>query len=432
MKKTWISLLTAGLFGVMSQSAFASPELIDKVLAVVNKDVVLASQQDALVNKIKFSAKESGQALPDDVTLRRQALDRLIQESLQLQLADRQGLKISDTQLEQAIQSIAADNKMSLAQLRAQLEREGMSYAQYREEIRREILMNEVRRNQIRRRINISDQEVKQVVQALQAQGQQQQEYHVGHIQIALPDNPSAEQLNAAKARIESLLTRLRGGADFRELAIAESNGPKALEGGDWGWMSPQGMPTLMAEAVQGAKKGDIVGPLRSGAGLHIVKVFDTKGMQQVVQTEVKARHILIKPSIILSEEKAKGMLDGFLHDIKSGKADFAALAEKYSEDPGSAVQGGELGWSDPNVYVPEFRDMVNRLQPGQYSEPFRTSHGWHLVQLEERRSQDATDKAQEQRAYQLIYNRRFVEESQAWLDELRDEAYIRIEGAGS
>ncbi|MFG0835410.1 peptidylprolyl isomerase SurA [Aeromonas bivalvium] len=432
MKKTWISLLTAGLFGVMSQSAFASPELIDKVLAVVNKDVVLASQQDALVNKIKFSAKESGQALPDDATLRKQALDRLIQESLQLQLADRQGLKISDTQLEQAIRSIAADNKMSLEQLRAQLEREGMSYAQYREEVRREILMNEVRRNQIRRRINISDQEVKQVVQALQAQGQQQQEYHVGHIQIALPDNPSAEQLNAAKAKIESLLTRLRGGADFRELAIAESNGPKALEGGDWGWMSPQGMPTLMAEAVQGAKKGDIVGPLRSGAGLHIVKVFDTKGLQQVVQTEVKARHILIKPSIILSEEKAKGMLDGFLHDIKSGKADFAALAEKYSEDPGSAVQGGELGWSDPNVYVPEFRDMVNRLQPGQYSEPFRTSHGWHLVQLEERRSQDATDKAQEQRAYQLIYNRRFVEESQAWLDELRDEAYIRIEGAGS
>ena len=432
MKKTWISLLTAGLFGVMSQSAFASPELIDKVLAVVNKDVVLASQQDALVNKIKFSAKESGQALPDDATLRKQALDRLIQESLQLQLADRQGLKISDTQLEQAIQSIAADNKMSLAHLRAQLEREGMSYAQYREEIRREILMNEVRRNQIRRRINISDQEVKQVVQALQAQGQQQQEYHVGHIQIALPDNPSAEQLNAAKAKIESLLTRLRDGADFRELAIAESNGPKALEGGDWGWMSPQGMPTLMAEAVQGAKKGDIVGPLRSGAGLHIVKVFDTKGIQQVVQTEVKARHILIKPSIILSEEKAKGMLDGFLHDIKSGKADFAALAEKYSEDPGSAVQGGELGWSDPNVYVPEFRDMVSRLQPGQYSEPFRTSHGWHLVQLEERRSQDATDKAQEQRAYQLIYNRRFVEESQAWLDELRDEAYIRIEGAGS
>ncbi|MGY4025738.1 peptidylprolyl isomerase SurA [Aeromonas rivuli] len=432
MKKTWISLLTAGLLGVMSQSALASPELIDKVLAVVNKDVVLASQQEALVNKIKFSAKESGQALPDDATLRKQALDRLIQESLQLQLADRQGLKISDTQLEQAINSIAADNKMNLEQLRAQLDREGLSYAQYREEVRREILMNEVRRNQIRRRINISDQEVKQVVQALQKQGQQQQEFHVGHIQIALPDNPSAEQLNAAKAKIDSLLKRLRDGADFRELAIAESNGPKALEGGDWGWMSPQEMPTLMAEAVQGAKKGDIVGPLRSGAGLHIVKVFDAKGAQQVVQTEVKARHILIKPSIILSEEKAKGMLDGFLHDIKSGKADFAALAEKYSEDPGSAVQGGELGWSDPGVYVPEFRDMVNRLQPGQYSEPFRTSHGWHIVQLEDRRSQDATDKAQEQRAYQLIYNRRFVEESQAWLDELRDEAYIRIEGAGS
>ena len=410
MKKTLISLLTAGLFGVMSQGALAAPELMDKVLAVVNKDVVLASQQEALVQKVKASAQESGQSLPDDVTLRKQALDRLIQESLQLQLAERQGLKISDTQLEQAIQSIAADNKMNLEQLRAQLEREGLTYAQYREEVRREILMNEVRRSQVRRRINISDQEVKQVVE------------------VALPDNPNAEQLNAAKAKIERILASLKEGADFRKLAIAESNGPKALEGGDWGWLSPQEMPTLMAEAVQGAGKGDIVGPLRSGAGLHIIKIFDTKGQQQVMQTEVKARHILIKPSIILSEEKAKGTLDGILHDIKSGKASFASMAEKYSEDPGSAVQGGELGWSDPNVYVPEFRDMVNRLQPGQISEPFRTSHGWHIVQLEDRRSQDATGKAQEQRAYQLIFNRRFAEESQAWLDELRDEAYIQIE----
>ena len=428
MKKTLISLLTAGLFGVMSQGALAAPELVDKVLAVVNKDVVLASQQEALVQKVKASAQESGQSLPDDATLRKQALDRLIQESLQLQLADRQGLKISDTQLEQAIQSIAADNKMNLDQLRAQLEREGLTYAQYREEVRREILMNEVRRSQVRRRINISEQEVKQVVEALSKQGQQQTEYHVGHIQVALPDNPNAEQLNAAKAKIERILAALKEGADFRKLAIAESNGPKALEGGDWGWMSPQEMPTLMAEAVQGASKGDIVGPLRSGAGLHIVKIFDTKGQQQVMQTEVKARHILIKPSIILSEEKAKGTLDGILHDIKSGKASFASMAEKYSEDPGSAVQGGELGWSDPNVYVPEFRDMVNRLQPGQLSEPFRTTHGWHIVQLEDRRSQDATGKAQEQRAYQLIFNRRFTEESQAWLDELRDEAYIQIE----
>ena len=266
------------------------------------------------------------------------------------------------------------------------------------------------------------------MVEALSKQGQQQTEFHIGHIQVALPDNPNAEQLNAAKAKIERILAALKEGADFRKLAIAESNGPKALEGGDWGWMSPQEMPTLMAEAVQGAKKGDIVGPLRSGAGLHIVKIFDTKGQQQVMQTEVKARHILIKPSIILSEEKAKSTLDGILHDIKSGKASFASMAEKYSEDPGSAVQGGELGWSDPNVYVPEFRDMVGRLQPGQISEPFRTTHGWHIVQLEDRRSQDATGKAQEQRAYQLIFNRRFAEESQSWLDELRDEAYIQIE----
>lgn len=432
MKKTLIALLTAGVFGALSQAAVAAPELVDRVLAVVNKDVVLASQQDALVQKVKSNAREQGQSLPDDATLRRQALDRLIQESLVLQLADRQGLKVSDTQLEQAIAGIATENRMSVEQLRAQLDREGMTYPQYREEVRREILMGEVRRNQVRRRVNISEQEVKQVVEILKKQGQQQNEFHVGHIQIALPDNPSAAQLDAAKAKAQRIMQALSSGADFRKLAIAESNGPKALEGGDWGWMSLQEMPTLMAEAVQGASKGAIVGPLRSGAGLHIIKVFDTKGQQQVSLTEVKSRHILIKPSIILSEDKAKGMLDGFLRDLRSGKANFAQLAEKYSEDPGSAVQGGELGWSSPDVYAPEFRDMVNRLQPGQISQPFRTSFGWHIVQLEDRRSQDATDKALEQRAYQLIYNRRFAEEVQGWMDELRDGAYIRIEDGQS
>ncbi|ENY73915.1 peptidylprolyl cis-trans isomerase SurA [Aeromonas diversa CDC 2478-85] len=432
MKKTLIALLTAGMFGALSQAAMAAPELVDRVLAVVNKDVVLASQQEALVQKVKSNAREQGQSLPDDATLRRQALDRLIQESLVLQLADRQGLKVSDTQLEQAIAGIAAENRMSVEQLRAQLERDGMTYPQYREEVRREILMGEVRRNQVRRRVNISEQEVKQVVDIIKKQGQQQNEFHVGHIQIALPDNPNAAQLDAAKAKAQRIMQALSTGADFRKLAIAESNGPKALEGGDWGWMSLQEMPTLMAEAVQGASKGAIVGPLRSGAGLHIIKVFDTKGQQQVNLTEVKSRHILIKPSIILSEEKAKGMLEGFLMDLRSGKANFAQLAEKYSEDPGSAVQGGELGWSSPDVYAPEFRDMVNRLQPGQISQPFRTSFGWHIVQLEDRRSQDATDKALEQRAYQLIYNRRFAEEVQGWMDELRDGAYIRIEDGQS
>ncbi|SIR50359.1 periplasmic chaperone for outer membrane proteins SurA [Aeromonas sp. RU39B] len=430
MKKTLIALLTAGMFSAFSHAAHAAPELMDRVLAVVNKDVVLSSQQDALVQKVKNSAREQGQSLPDDATLRRQALDRLIQDSLVLQLADRQGLKISDTQLEQAIAGIAADNHMTVEQLRAQLDKEGTPYAQYREEVRREILMSEVRRNQVRRRINISDQEVKQVVDILKKQGQQQSEYHIGHIQIALPDSPNAAQLDAAKAKAQRILKALSEGADFRKLAIAESSGPKALEGGDWGWMNLQEMPTLMAEAVQGASKGAVVGPLRSGAGLHIIKVFDTKGLQQANLIEVKARHILIKPSIILSDAKAKGMLDGFLHDIKTGKAEFGQLAEKYSEDPGSAVQGGELGWSSPDMYAPEFRDMVNRLQPGQISQPFRTSFGWHIVQLEDRRSQDATDKALEQRAYQLIYNRRFAEEVASWQDELRDGAYIHIEGS--
>ncbi|MGL5948276.1 MAG: peptidylprolyl isomerase SurA [Aeromonas sp.] len=430
MKKTLLALLTAGVLG-LSHSALAAPELLDTVIAVVNKDVVLASQQTALVNKVKRSASQAGQALPDEATLRTQALERLIQESLQLQLAERQGLKISDTQLEQAIASIAADNKLSLTQLRAQLAKEGTDYATYREEVRREILISEVRRNQVRRRINVSEQEVTQVAELIKAQGSANSALHIGHIQIALPDSPSASDVTAAKSKIEGMLRELNAGGDFKRLAMAQSNGPKALEGGDWGWLSPQEMPTLMAEAVKGAKVGDIIGPLRSGAGLHLIKILGSKGEQAVVMTEVNARHILIKPSVILSEEKAQAQLMGLLRQLKNG-ASFAALAEQYSEDPGSAVAGGELGWADPALYVPEFRDTVLRLKKGEFSAPFRTSHGWHLVQLVDKRSADATEKAQRQRAQQLIFNRRFAEESQAWLDELRDEAYIRIEEQGS
>jgi peptidyl-prolyl cis-trans isomerase SurA len=244
---------------------------------------------------------------------------------------------------------------------------------------------------------------------------------------LALSSSADADEQARVAEKAEQILTQLKAGADFKKIAMAESSGPKALEGGDWGWMTLEEMPTLLAEAARGAHDGDVVGPLRSGAGLHIVKIFASRGAAQGQQIEVKARHILIQPSIILSEEKAKQMLEGFLRDIKAGKANFAQLAEKYSEDPGSAVQGGELGWANPQIYDPAFRDQVSTLTPGQYSQPFRSNHGWHLVQVEDRRNEAATDEALKNRAYQMIYNRRFTEEAQSWLDELRDEAYINI-----
>ena len=425
MKKSMHKLLTCALLasiGLTSQAA-----TLDRVVAVVNQDVVLASQLDSLVAKVQHDAAASGQPLPEYTQLRKQALDRLISESLVVQLADRQGLRVSDSQLDQAISSIASDQKITVEQLKQQAATDGLTEAQFRDQVRRELLTSEVRRNQMRQRINISDQEVAQVVKLIQTQGSKEQQYHVGHIMLALSSAADADEQARVAAKAEQILTELKTGADFKKIAMAESSGPKALEGGDWGWMTLEEMPTLLAEAARGAHDGDVVGPLRSGAGLHIVKIFASRGAAQGQQIEVKARHILIQPSIILSEEKAKQMLEGFLRDIKAGKANFAQLAEKYSEDPGSAVQGGELGWANPQIYDPAFRDQVSTLTPGQYSQPFRSNHGWHLVQVEDRRNEAATDEALKNRAYQMIYNRRFTEEAQSWLDELRDEAYINI-----
>lgn len=428
MKKRCKQLLIAAGLGLVSATGQAV-ELIDKVVAVVNQDVVLESQLEGLVHQVRQSARTAGQPLPDEQRLRKQALERLILESLQLQLAERLGLRITDTQLEQAIGNIARSEGKTQEQLRAGLQAQGLTYSQFREQVRNEILLSELARNQVRRRINISDQEVKQVVQMIKEQGQNNARYRVGNILLPLPANPSSDQLRQASRQAEQLLAELRQGADFRQLAIAHSAGPKALEGGDWGMLGINEMPSLFSEAVRNHAQGDIIGPIRSGAGLHILTIFDMEGAkaQTVEAMEVRARHILIKPSVIMSEDKAKSMLEGFARSIRSGEASMEQLAEQFSEDPGSAIQGGDLGWAAPEMYVSSFRDTVTNLEPGELSEPFRSEHGWHLVRLEDRRVLDATEQATEQRAYQLIFNRRFTEEVQTWLDELKDGAYIRI-----
>ncbi|PSJ38683.1 peptidylprolyl isomerase SurA [Zobellella taiwanensis] len=428
MKKRCKQLLIAAGLGLVSATGQAV-ELIDKVVAVVNQDVVLESQLEGLVHQVRQSARTAGQPLPDEQRLRKQALERLILESLQLQLAERLGLRITDTQLEQAIGNIARSEGKTQEQLRAGLQAQGLTYSQFREQVRNEILLSELARNQVRRRINISDQEVKQVVQMIKEQGQNNARYRVGNILLPLPANPSSDQLRQASRQAEQLLAELRQGADFRQLAIAHSAGPKALEGGDWGMLGINEMPSLFSEAVRNHARGDIIGPIRSGAGLHILTIFDMEGAkaQTVEAMEVRARHILIKPSVIMSEDKAKSMLEGFARSIRSGEASMEQLAEQFSEDPGSAIQGGDLGWAAPEMYVSSFRDTVTNLEPGELSEPFRSEHGWHLVRLEDRRVLDATEQATAQRAYQLIFNRRFTEEVQTWLDELKDGAYIRI-----
>jgi peptidyl-prolyl cis-trans isomerase SurA len=422
-----LSVVVFSFLTVLSFSTAAKQVELDRVAVIVDQGVVLESEIEDLLNSVKRNAIANGQTLPSDRALRTQAIERLITSNLQMQTAERMGIQISDPQLEQTIENIAKGDGMDLNQLREKITSEGMTYDTYREEVRKELITGEVRRASVRRRIYVTPQEIANLVKLIDEQGAQQEEYRLGHILIGFPPQPTDEDISSAKDRATKVLELLNSGSDFAKIAIASSSGSKALEGGDMGWMNINAMPTLFAEAVQSKSKDEIIGPIRSGAGFHILKITDLRGVEKVEVTEVNSRHILIKPTVILSEEKAQQMLKDFREKLIAGEGDFAAFAKEHSTDPGSALKGGELGWADPSVYVPEFRDALNAMQVGEYSQPVRTVHGWHLLQLIDKRVGDVTEKLKEEKAYQLLFNRKFTEETDTWIREMRDAAYIEL-----
>lgn len=425
MKKILLAVVVLSLVS-MSMVSHAR-ELLDKVAVIVDQGVVLESEITDLVKGVKENATVSGQTLPSDAALRRQAIERLILENLQSQMADKMGIQVSDPQLDQTIQNIARQENLSMPEFRQVILQQGLAFEVYREQVRKELIAGEVRRANVRRRVYITEQEIDTLVTIINQQGDEQAEYRLSHILIDIPSDASEEIISEARERAEKILELLGTGSDFARLAIGASSGSKALEGGDMGWMNINAMPTLFAEAVGAKKKDDVIGPIRSGAGFHILKIADTRGVELVEVEEVNARHILISPSIILSDAKAEQMLTEFRAQLIEGEADFATLAKANSEDTGSALRGGELGWNDPNIYVPEFKAALATLEKDQYSMPIRTVHGWHLIQLIDRRVDDATEKRKQDRAYQLIYNRKFQEETDSWLREMRDQAYIEV-----
>jgi peptidyl-prolyl cis-trans isomerase SurA len=419
------SLLSVAI--VFSMLANAVEQSLDKVSVIVDQGVILESEISELVNAVKQGAVAEGQALPSDRALRTQAIERLILKSLQMQMAERMGIQISDPQLEQTIGNIAQRDNISIDELRKRVQLDGLSYEVYREKVREELITGEVTRANVRRRVYITPQEIDTLVNLINQQGDEQAEYRLGHILIAVPSGATEEEITKSRDTADKVLELLNSGSDFTKIAIASSSGPKALEGGDMGWMNVNSMPTLFAEAVDGKKKDDLIGPLRSGAGFHVLKILDSRGIETVEVEEVNARHILVKPSIILSDQKAEKMLQEFRTKLIEGEEDFAKLAKLHSEDPGSALKGGVLGWNDPSIYVPEFKDALSTLKKDEYSQPIRTVHGWHLIQLIERRIDDATEKRKEDRAYQLLFNRKFNEETDTWLREMREGAYIEL-----
>ena len=424
MKVIVVAILISSFLSLKTEAA---PELLDSVSVIVDQGVVLESQITELVTVVKRNAMLNDQTLPSDRVLRTQAIEKLILDNLQMQMADRMGIQISDPQLEQTIANIAQGENMNIAQFREKVAQEGVTYNTYREDIRKELILGEVRRANVRRRVYITEQEISNLVKLIDEQGEQQAEYNLGHILIEFPPEPTDEDIEKAKTRANKVIELLSSGSDFSRIATASSGGSRALEGGDMGWMNINSMPTLFAEAVQKKSKDDLIGPIRSGAGFHVLKVKGLRGIEIVEVTEVSSRHILIKPSVILSDDKAQKMLEKFREQILTGDADFAALAKEHSADPGSALKGGDLGWANPNVYVPEFRDTLGNLEVNEISAPVRSQHGWHLMQLIDKRVGDATEKRKEEKAHQLLFQRKFSEESDVWLREIRASAYIEV-----
>jgi len=421
MAKWWLAVLLAA-----AASAQAVPKDLDYIVAIVDDDVVLATE---LVNRLSSVRKQMAAAnmpIPPDDVLFNQMLERLIMEDIQLQMGQRAGVRIDDETLTNALESIAKQNKMSLDEFTAALARDGIGYAEFRDEVRRELIIQRVQRGRVNQRIYISDEEIDAFLASPLGKRTLSDEYRVGHILLTVSDEAPPAVVAQAEKEANSIYEQLKAGADFRQMAIAHSSDSRALEGGDLGWRKAGELPSLFAEQVFALQKGETAPPIRSSSGFHIVQLLDKRGAGNEVVEQSLVRHILVKPSEIRSEAETEALIRQ-IHDRIVAGEDFAALARLYSEDPGSALAGGDLGWAEPEKFAQEFADVLRETPTGKLSEPFRTKFGWHVLQVMDRREHNMSEDARRNLAIRTLHNRRYEEELQQWLKEIRDEAYVEI-----
>jgi len=423
--------LVLGALFLGTAAAHAAVQPLDKVVAIVDNDVIMQSQLDQRVHEVQQTIAKRGQGVPPASVLDQQVLERLIVENLQLQIGERSGIRISDEELNQAIGTIAQRNNMTLDQFRQALAHDGLSYDDAREQVRREMIISRVRQRRVAERIQVTDQEVKNFLASDLGKAQLSEEYHLANILIPTSDSASSSEVQAAAQKAEDLYKQLKQGADFAQLAIARSGSDTALDGGDMGWRKAGQLPPPFDRMLSSMPTGDITPPVRTPGGFIILKLLDKRGGQTVMVDEVHVRHILIKPSEIRTEAQTKELAQKIYDRIQSGE-DFATLAKTYSEDPGSALNGGDLNWIDPNALVPEFREVMAETPQGVLSKPFRTQYGWHVLEVLGRRSTDSTTQAREQQAMNALRNRKYDEELQSWLRQIRDEAYVEIKLPGA
>ncbi|TBV10480.1 peptidylprolyl isomerase [Stutzerimonas kirkiae] len=421
-------LLGALLLGnsTLATSALAEVRPLDRIVAIVDNDVIMKSQLDQRINEVLQTIEKRGAELPPQEVMQQQVLERLITENLQLQLGERSGIRISDEELNQALGTIAQRNNLTLEQFRAALANDGLSLEAAREQIRREMVISRVRQQRVADRIQVSNQEVQNFLSSDLGKLQLSEEYHLGNILIPLPEGADAQTIQHAERAALDTYQQLQGGADFSQLAVSRSASENALEGGDMGWRKAAQLPPPFDSLVGDLAIGQVTEPVRTPAGFILLKLLDKRGGEHLVRDEVHVRHILIKPSAIRSSEETRRLVERLRQRILNGE-DFGELAKSFSEDPGSALNGGDLNWIDPNALVPEFRAVMADSANGQLSEPFETAYGWHILEVLGRRATDASEAFREQQAVNLLRNRKYDEELQTWLRQIRDEAYVEI-----
>lgn len=409
---------------IVAPAARSATEILDQVVAIVDEDVIMASELRARLASVTQNLKARGIEMPPEDELVRETLDRLILENIQLQLAARVGVRISDAQLNAALGRMAGQNDMNLEQFRTRLESEGQSYNAVREDIRREMMLQRVQSGNVNQRIQITDQEINNFLQTEEGQQLTQPEYRLVHALLPLTPDASDSDVAAAQQYVGGMITKIRSGQSF-DSVISASNGKYTFSGGDLGWRKADDVPSMFSKACLTLKKGEASDPIRSDSGFHLVYMADLRGGEQMVsQTEV--RHILVKSSEILTDAQAEQLVIDLKVRIEGGE-EFGELAKEYSEDIGSGQEGGDLGWTMKGQMVPEFDAAMARGEIGEISDPIHSQFGWHILEVTGRRDQDMTELAIRAKAREYLHSRKYQEELDAWLRKIRDEAFVDI-----
>jgi peptidyl-prolyl cis-trans isomerase SurA len=421
-------LLLPGAADAQTRDLSSSGVALDRVIAIVNDGVVLQSQLDDQSTLITDRLREQGSQLPPADVIREQVLERLILQEIQVQRATRLGVQVPDEMLNEALRDVAVRNKIPFEQMPLALEQQGIDYASYREEMRREIMLTMLRQRDVYPRIYVSPRELEHALERDASQAGVNTEYDVSHILLSLAESATVEEMARVEALARDIRRRAVEGEDFGQLALAYSKAQSALERGKLGWRRMNRLPQFIGDLVAGMEPGDVSEPVRTPTGFHIVRLDGTRGGESgpVMVEQIHARHILMRPNEVQDDATTRQRLAAIRDRILAGE-DFGALASVTSEDPGSASRGGDLGWTSPGTFDPEFERVLSELETEEISEPFRTQFGWHIVQLLGRRTHDQSDELRRQRVMTALRESKVDEETELWLRRLRDEAYVEI-----